>query len=177
MRAVALVGLVVGPVVGLVGCPPRPNVTDPTPVVRSLADNRAASLIAAVDRVVALEVVAVDSRRVLGTCDPALLDSVRTMIRGGVREGLTATPPAWPVVVRLLLDGREPFVAHLVGQDRLRLCPEDPWHDCLADDAGWLDPTAAEVAVPFELFEEVARIVGAEPRLEYRAVPVSPASP
>lgn len=145
----------------LAACRPQP-VPDTTPPVVEAHENTAAALVGAAARVVAIEIVALDDRRVIAACDAALLADVRTTIAGGVREGLTATPPAWPVALRLLMQDGAPFIAHLVGHDRLRLCPADPWRDCIAD-----TPAPGEVAVPFELFEDVAAKVGMPPRPEY----------
>ena len=44
---------------------------------------------------------------------------------------------------------------------------DDPWAECKG-------ASAAEVAVPFELFEDVARKVGMPPRREYRTDEPSP---
>lgn len=147
----------------LASCRPQPgsDATSLPPV--EARRNDAASLADRAATIVAIEIVALDDRRVIARCDDALLDGVRRSIAGGGRDGLTATPPAWPVVLRLVMRDGPPFIAHLVGQDRLRLCPADPWRDCIAD------PTiAAEVTVPFELFEDVSRKVGVPPRREYR---------
>jgi hypothetical protein len=147
----------------LASCRPQPGSdTTSLPPVEARR-NDAASLADRAATIVGIEIVALDDRRVLARCDDALLDAVRRSIAGGGRDGLTATPPAWPVVLRLVVRDGPPFIAHLVGQDRLRLCPVDPWRDCLAD-----PPRPAEVAVPFELFEDVSRKVGTPPRREYR---------
>jgi hypothetical protein len=146
----------------VLACRPTPRTEVATTPAVVQHGNDAAALVAAASRIVAIEIVAIDDRRVIASCDAALLDAVRTSIAGGVKEGLTATPPAWPVVLRLVVDGGAPFVAHLVGHDRLRLCPDEPFVDCVGS------PAAREVAVPFELFEDVARNVGMPPRLEYR---------
>lgn len=159
MRRIAALGAVLV----LASCRPQPasGVTPPSPL--EAHRNDAASLADRASMIVAIEIVTLDDRRVIARCDDALLDAVRRSIAEGGRDGLTATPPAWPIVLRLVLREGPPFIAHLVGQDRLRLCPADPWRDCIAD-----PPTPAEVAVPFELFEEVAREVGHPPRREYR---------
>lgn len=152
-----------GAVLLLASCRPRPGSERTSlPPIESRR-NDAASLAERASMIVAIEIVALDDRRVIARCDDALLDAVRRSIAEGGRDGLTATPPAWPIVLRLVLREGPPFIAHLVGQDRLRLCPADPWRDCIAD-----PPTPAEVAVPFELFEAVAREVGLPPRREYR---------
>lgn len=148
--------------IALAACRPEP-VPDTTPPVVQAHDNGAKALVGAAARVVAIEIVALDDRRVIATCDAALLADVRTAIAGGVRDGLTATPPVWPIALRLVVKDGAPFIAHLVGHDRLRLCPTDPWRDCIAD-----KPAPGEVAVPFELFEDVAAKVGMPPRPEYR---------
>lgn len=147
----------------LASCRPQPG-SDTTSVPPIEARrNDAVSLVGAAATIVGIEIVALDDRRVIARCDDGLLDGVRRSIAGGGHDGLTATPPAWPVVLRLVMRDGPPFIAHLAGQDRLRLCPADPWRDCIAD-----PPTPAEVAVPFELFEDVARKVGVPPRREYR---------
>jgi hypothetical protein len=147
----------------LASCRPEPGSdTTSLPPVEARR-NDAGSLVGAAATIVGIEIVALDDRHVIARCDDAILDGVRQSIASGGRDGLTATPPAWPVALRLVMRDGAPFIAHLVGHERLRLCPADPWRDCVAD-----PPTPAEVAVPFELFEEVSRKVGIPPRREYR---------
>lgn len=151
MRGAVLVAMLAA------ACRPEPEAKPP--VTAAARTNTASELARAASEIVLIEIVALDDRRVIATCDAALLDAVRESIARGVQDGVTATPPAWPVALRLATKRGAPFVTHLVGHDRLRVCPEDPWTDC---------GNAAEVAVPFELFEDVARKVGMPPRREYQ---------
>ena len=125
--------------------------------------NDVEALVAAAACIEAVDLVDPDSQRRRGRLSAEQIEQIgRALAHADVRSDLVATPPPFPVVLRIHVAGRDqPFIAHFVGQDRLRLNPEDPWSD------GVVGP-AKDIVVGSAVYETLERILGGELRKEYR---------
>lgn len=111
---------------------------------------------------------------VVATLDPSWVPRLKSQLVGAdTLDDLTNTPPAWPLAVRLFVDGVDaPYVGLPVGYDRLRFNPHDPWSSRIALDDGRIDPEVLEVLVGEAFIDHVAALARAanEPRgKEHRA--------
>lgn len=130
-------------------------------------DNRAGALVAAIGTISRIEVVDVGDRHVIARLDDAattrLLEAIAT---AGPREAVGGIRPAWDVALLLWPRHGPPFVAHPIGDARLRLNPHDPWSAARTLPDGAIDPDVREVEADTALFPALTRLLETAARRE-----------
>jgi hypothetical protein len=123
------------------------------------SDNTAAALLAAAMAITRVELCDMDTGEAIATLPQGSLDKLRAVLsEGEVSEGISAEP-AWPIILRVEVEGRrEPFIVQ-VADIMLRVKPSDAWSPAIADESGEIDWRIRDIAMDFELQDQLAQLL------------------
>lgn len=155
---------------------PEPSEGEGEPALVVTNENSATQLLEQAANIERVELVKLDSRFRLGSFDTVALARLREgLAAGSVQPDLTNTPPRWDVALEIHVSDRaEYFVAHPVGEGRLRLNPIEPWSPMIVDPATQqLDPRIRELDVGEPVLEAIEALIGdrVEPSKEHQPHP------
>lgn len=117
--------------------------------------NSARALVEYAKKIKSIDIVHMETHKVLGTFPPDLVQTAKKELRRGeILKGLSATTPRWKVMLLIYVTGRkEPFVGLPVYPNGIRLNSKEPWSLRFMNEDGTFDPGLQEVTIGDEVHE------------------------